>query len=190
MDKFFIDSYDNLIRILVSAPIIYFIVILYIRVVGKRATSQMNSFDWIVTVAMGSLLASTIITKDITLLEGAFSILLLLFLQYSLTKAMVYFPFLRKLVRSTPQLLVYNGEFLDENMEAERIVKNEILSAIRHRGVQNIDEVHAVVLETDASFSVIKMSENNKSYTLSNVQGLPKGLKKDLEKRGEDENNT
>ena len=83
-------------------------------------------------------------------------------------------------------MLVYNGKFLDGNMASERIVKNEILSAIRHRGVQNIDEVHAVVLETDATFSVITKKEDNSSFTLSNVEGLPDGLKEELEDRERD----
>ncbi|RKN83501.1 DUF421 domain-containing protein [Ulvibacterium marinum] len=187
MEKFLFDNQDNLIRIAFSAPVIYAIVILYIRLVGKRATSQMNSFDWIVTVAMGSLVASTIILKDISILEGAFSILLLLLMQLILTKLMVHSSALRKVVRSSPQLLVYNGEFLEDNMASERIVKNEILSAIRHRGVQNIKEVHAVVLETDATFSVITKEEDNAPYTLADVQGLPEGLKEDLEKRNEKE---
>lgn len=185
MNKILFDNTDNLLQILVTAPIVYFIVIIYIRLVGKRATSQMNSFDWIVTVAMGSLVASTIILKDISLIEGAVSIFILLILQYSLTKLMVYSPTIRKLIRSTPQLLVYNGEFLKDNMASERIVKNEILSAIRDRGIQNIKEVHAVVLETDATFSVIKKSEDNCSYTLADVHGLPEGLKEDLKDRNE-----
>ncbi|MHA7059499.1 DUF421 domain-containing protein [Aquimarina sp. M1] len=183
MENIFIGTSENIGRIAISAPIIYLLVIIYIRIVGKRATSQMNSFDWIVTVAMGSLLASTIIVKDIKLIEGAFAIALLLFMQYALTKAMLYLPWLRKVVRSTPQLLVYNGEFVHENMIKERVVENEVLSAIRHRGIQNIDEVHAVVLETDATFSVISRKENTNAYTLSNVQGLPDGLKEDLKRK-------
>ena len=185
MDKLFSIDIGNLLNIALSAPIIYLLVVLYIRVIGKRSTSQMNSFDWIVTVGMGSLVASTIILKAISLIEGAFAILLLMFLQFIITKLMVHFSLLRKVIRSTPQLLVYNGEFLEKNMAKERIVKTEILSAIRSKGVQNINEIHAIVLETDATFSVIKKTEDNSSYTLANVQGLPKGLKEDLEKRNE-----
>ncbi len=188
MENFFFDNQDNLWRIVVSAPVVYLLVILYIRVMGKRTTSRMNSFDWIVTVAMGSLVASTIVKKEISILEGALAIFLLLLFQFMLTKAMVYSPKLRKVVRSTPQLLVYNGEYLKDNMRIERIVKNEILSAIRHKGIQNIKEVHAVVLETDATFSIIKKTEDNAPYTLADVHGLPKGLKEDLEKREENEN--
>lgn len=187
MEKIFFDNQDNLVRIVVSAPIIYVMVILYIRLMGKRTTSRMNSFDWIVTVAMGSLVASTIVKQDISIIEGALAIFLLLLLQFLLTKTMVYSPRLRKIVRSTPQLLVYNGEYLKDNMRTERIVKNEILSAIRHKGIQNIKEVHAVVLETDATFSIIKKTEDDAPYTLADVHGLPKGLKKDLEEREEKE---
>lgn len=187
MEKLFFDNQDNLLRIAISAPVIYCLVILYIRLVGKRATSQMNSFDWIVTVAMGSLVASTIVKSDISIVEGAFAILMLLGLQFLLTKALVHSPWLRKVVRSTPRLLVYNGEYLYDNMESERVVKNEILSAIRNKGIQNIEQVHAVVLETDATFSIIEKAEDNEPYTLADVHGLPDGLKEDLEKRGEKE---
>lgn len=185
MEKLFFDHQDNLVRIAISAPAIYFLVILYIRLVGKRATSQMNSFDWIVTVAMGSLVASTIIKEDISIVEGAFAIFMLLCLQFLLTKALVHSPCLRRVVRSTPQLLVYDGQYLYDNMSAERVVKNEILSAIRNRGIQNIREVHAVVLETDATFSIIERAENNAPSTLADVDGLPEGLRQDLKERDE-----
>jgi len=181
LDKFLVDNQDNLLRIAFTAPIIYGIVILYIRLVGKRATSQMNSFDWIVTVAMGSLVSSTIILEDISIVEGAFSVFLLLMMQYILTKILTVSPMLQKLVRATPQLLVYNGKYLMDNMSTERVLKSEVLSEIRNNGIQNIEDVHAVVLETDASFSVIPKMDKNDSFTLADVDGLPEGLKNDLE---------
>jgi len=186
MEKFIFDNQDNLIRIAFTAPLIYAIVILGIRLVGKRSTSQMNSFDWIVTVAVGSLVSSTIILKSISILEGAFSIFLLLIMQLILTKILSYNTVLQKLVRATPQLLVYEGKYLEDNLITERVVKGEILSAIRHRGIQNISDVHAVVLETDSTFSVINNTDNNDCFTLQDVDGLPDGLKEDLEKRKAD----
>jgi len=183
MEKFIFDNQDNLIRIAFTAPIIYTVVILGIRLVGKRSTSQMNSFDWIVTVAVGSLVSSTIILKSISLLEGTFSIFLLLVMQFILTKILVYSTNLQRVIRATPQLLVFEGKYLEENLSSERVVKGEILSAIRHRGIQNISDVHAVVLETDSTFSVIKSCDDNDCFTLQDVDGLPAGLNEDLEKR-------
>jgi len=183
MEKFIFDNQDNLIRIAFTAPIIYIVLILGIRLVGKRSTSQMNSYDWIVTVAVGSLISSTIIFETISLLEGAFSIFLLLVMQFILTKILVHSTNLQRVIRATPQLLVFEGKYLEENLSRERIVKGEILSAIRHRGIQNIRDVHAVVLETDSTFSVIKSSDDNDCFTLQDVDGLPACFKKDLEKR-------
>lgn len=183
MDKTFFIDYENICRVLISAPIMYISVIIYIRILGKRSTSQLNSFDWIVTVAMGSLVASTIVIKNVSIMDGLAAILALLLLQFLLTKITLLFPSIKKIIRSTPQLLLYNGEFIKKNMKKERVVESEVLAAMRENGIQNIDEVHAVVLETNAKFSVISKSENNSSFTLADVQGLPEGLKQDIEKR-------
>jgi|GEM_PF-2589351 len=93
-------------------------------------------------------------------------------MQFIPTKILVYSTNLYKVSRATPQLLVFEGKYLEENLSSEIVVKGEILSAIRHRGIQNISDVHAVVLETDSTFSVIKSSDDNDCYTLQDVDGL------------------
>ncbi|WKN43286.1 DUF421 domain-containing protein [Tunicatimonas pelagia] len=186
MDNIFVTNLDSIVRIVVIVPVIYVLVILYIRVIGKRSTSQMNNFDWIVTVAMGSLVASTIILKDVAIVDGALGILLLMVLQYLLTKVMLYSATIRKIVKSTPQLLLYEGEFLPDNMKRERILESEILASIRESGLKNKNQVYAVILETDASFSVIpKENDDEVCFSLADVEGLPSGLKEELKSKGE-----
>ncbi|WP_283641599.1 DUF421 domain-containing protein [Mesonia mobilis] len=182
LEKLLIGDYESLISIVVTAPIIYVSIIFYIRIFGKRTTSQMNSFDWIVTVAMGSLVASTVILKDVSVIAGALAIFILMSLQFVLTKLMVRSKKVRELVRATPELLFFDGEFIMKNMRQERITKPEVYAAIRESGLPNINEVYAVVLETDAKFSVIGMSKSNSSFSLADVEGLPNGLKEDLKK--------
>lgn len=75
----------DLLRIAATAPIVYLLIILFIRLSGKRSTSQMNNLDWIVTVALGSIAASTILLKDIAVAEGILAIGLLLAMQWLLT---------------------------------------------------------------------------------------------------------
>jgi uncharacterized membrane protein YcaP (DUF421 family) len=146
----------------------------------------MNNFDWIVTVAMGSLVASTIVLESVGIVDGAIGILMLMLLQYLLTKVMLDSKAISKLARSTPQLLLYQGEYLLDNMEKERILKPEILASIRESGLKNIDQVYAVILETDATFSVIPEENNNEvCFSLADVEGLPTGLKEELEKKGD-----
>lgn len=126
-------------RIAVIVPAIYLLIILFIRLSGKRSTSQMNNFDWIVTVALGSITASTILLKDITLAEGALSIVLLLVLQYSLTFLARRSPLVAREVRAPPTLLFARERFLDDAMATERISRKEVLAAVRKAGFTDLD---------------------------------------------------
>ncbi len=180
MDKLFYDDFENMIRIVISAPIIYLVVVGYIHLMGKRTTSQMNSFDWIVTVAMGSIVASVVMLRNVPIVNGAVAIFTLMGLQYIITKLMVRFKAWRKIIRSTPKLLVFEGKFIEDNMINERMVRSEIYAAIREAGVHGIGEVYAVVLETDATLSVIGKDEKNTPLSLMDVNGLPEELENEL----------
>lgn len=183
MDKIFFIDNENVIRILATVPIMYISVILYIRILGKRSTSQLNSFDWIVTVAMGSLVASTIVLKNVSLIDGLSAILSLLMLQFLLTKVTAHLPQFKNIISSSPKLLFIDGEFINDNMKNERIAKSEILAAIRQSGVQHINDVYAVVLETNADFSVIEKCDDNPPQILTGVEGLPPSIKNAIEEK-------
>ena len=173
MTKLFFGDQESLLRIIITAPIIYFLIILNIKIMGKRTTSQLNSFDWLVTVAMGSIVASVVMQKDTPLLNAVLAIIFLMGLQYLITKLMFHFPFWKRMVRSEPRVLLYQGKFLLDNMQKERIVKSEILAAAREKGFADLQEIYSVVMETDASLSVIKKKENSEVSTLEDVIGLP-----------------
>lgn len=155
MNDLFLYSFDNIVRMLITAPILYAVVIASIRISGKRSTSQMNNFDWVVTVAMGSLIASGIVLKEVTLIESVLAMIILLTLQYLVTRAVRASEWVEKLVKATPRLLFCDGKFLDDAMRDERVTKSEVMAAIRGSGTGRLEDVHAVILETDASMSVI-----------------------------------
>lgn len=185
MEEIFRLEWNSTLRILISAFIAYAAIIIYIRILGKRSTSEMNNFDWIVTVSLGSIMASSVVLKDVSVPEGMLSILTLLLLQYLVTKIMYYSDLFRETVKSTPRLLFFKGEFIEENMENERVLKPEVYAAIRKKGLKSVEQVYAVVLETNAKISVIPNENDDEvGFSLSGVQGLPEGLKKELKDRG------
>jgi len=190
MEKIFECSVDDIIRIVGSAVIVYVLIIVYIRILGKRSTSELNNFDWIVTVSVGSIVASTVILKDISVTEGAIGIFILMILQFIITKFMYRSESFREVVKSTPQLLLFEGEFLEKNMKKERILKPEVYAAIRQSGLKSVKQIYAIVLETNSKISIIPNENSEKiGFSLSDVQGLPDGLKDDLENQ-KDENTT
>jgi len=146
---------DGLVRAGLSGLIVYIAVVFLVRLAGKRATSQMNNFDWIVTVALGSIVGSTIVLKDLPLAEGLLAIVVLLGAQYTVTKASTYSSTISNLVYSEPTILFFRGEYIDSAMRKERITRQEVLSAIRESGIIQVEDVGAVVLETDAKLSVL-----------------------------------
>ena len=184
MEKLLEFNSEDILRLLVSAIVIYVINIVYIRLLGKRSTSKLNNFDWIVTVSIGSITSSAIILEDVSILEGGIGILILLLLQFAVTKIMYHSEFLGKVIKSTPQLLLFEGEFMDDNMKRERIIKSEVYAAIRQKGLKSVEEIYAVVLETNSEISIIPNENSDEiGFSLSDVQGLPDGLKEDLKKQ-------
>ena len=129
---------DDLPGILVSVPITYFSIIVFIRLSGKRSTSQMNNFDWIVTVTLGSIAASTMLLDEVTLIEGLSAMALLLGLQYCVTAAVKVWPLIEKLVKASPATLYANGTWCDEAMRDERVTRSEVMAAVSAAGYDDL----------------------------------------------------
>lgn len=152
----FFENWFSLFRIAVVGSAAYVILVVYIRVFGKRTLSKMNAFDLVVTVALGSTLATVIVSKDIKLVEGLAALLLLCGLQFLVAFVSVRWRAAENIVKSNPALLFYQGKFLTEAMLRERVTEDEVIAAARGHGVADLDEIEAAVLEADGSLSVIK----------------------------------
>ena len=155
MDMIFFDNIDKLGRIVLTAVMVYVLIVLVTKVSGKRSTSQLNNFDWIVTVMIGSLGASTILLKDIPFIEGVSSILMLYLLQFLVTKYASVSPQFSNFILSEPRIVFYQGQFLPDAMRSERLTRQEIECAMRSQGINNFDDVEAVVFESDAKLTII-----------------------------------
>jgi len=165
----FFENWYNLLRILFVGTLAYTSLILVLRFSGKRTLTKMNAFDFVITVAIGSMFGTIILSKDIVLVEGIFGLSLLIFLQYLITWSSVRSDVINRLVKSEPKLLYYNDQFLLRHMKAERIMKEELLQAVRNQGIASFEDVHSVILETDGSMSIIKKFNSNSQRALENV---------------------
>lgn len=155
MDMLFFDSQQTLLRMVVSAAVVYVCIVLLHKVSGKRSTSQLNNFDWVVTVMIGSIGASTIILKNVPIIEGMASIITLLTLQYLVTKYASLSPEFAKSILSEPRVVFYQGQFLPEAMKEERLTRQEIECAMRSEGIHDYEDVAAVIFESDAKLIVV-----------------------------------
>ena len=163
-------SWEIIIEIAIVTVFAYVLFVLMTRISGKRSLSKMNMFDFIVTVAQGSILAGTVINRSVYLFEGIAASLILFFAQWIVTKLSAHFDQFDELIKSQPKILFYNGRFIDNEMQNERITKEEILYAMRQNGKSSPTEVHAVILETDGQLSVISQpTQDVAKYTIDEI---------------------
>ena len=152
----FFDSWSGLVRVLVVGTLAYSVLILFLRISGKRTLAKLNAFDLVVTVALGSTLSSILVTESVALLEGLLALALLISLQYAIAWLSVRSKRFRGLIKAEPTLLCHRGQLLDDALRAERLTRDEVLAAVRGAGSAGLADVAAVVLETDGSISVIR----------------------------------
>jgi len=149
------DSWTGLGRVVLVGALAYVALVLLLRISGKRTLTKLNAFDLVVTVALGSTLATVLLSKTVALAEGALALGLLILLQYAIAWLSVRSPGFQAMIKAEPTLLLCRGRFLAVAMRAERITRDEILAAVRASGAADVGKVAAVVLETDGSLSVI-----------------------------------
>lgn len=169
---YFFDSWTPLARTLVIGLICYGGLVLLLRLSGKRTLSKWNAFDLVVTVALGSSLATSLLSKDVTAAQGLLAFALLIGLQFGVTWLTVRLPGLGRLFKSQPTLLLYRGELCREALRRERVPEREVLAALRAGGIGELESVAAVVLETDGTFSVIR-ELGQRETALADVEGHP-----------------
>lgn len=171
MEAYFFNGWGNLLRVIVVGILAYAALVFFLRISGNRTLSKMNAFDLIVTVALGSTLATVLLSKNVALSEGAVAMALLISLQFIITWFSVRTAWVRRLVTGEPLMLLYRGEFITTSMRKARVTQDEVQSAIRGSGIADVKAVEAVVLETDGSISVIKQNAESSHSSLEGVRG-------------------
>lgn len=166
----FFDDLHGLLRVAIVSLLAYAAMILVLRIAGKRSLAKLNAFDLVVTVALGSTLATVLLSKDVALGEGVLAFAALASLQWLVSRISVSSAWFRTLVRAKPRLLLENGEYRRDAMAQERVTASEIDAAVRNAGHGRLEAVAAVVLETDGSMSVIARSADEKLTALRSVQ--------------------
>jgi uncharacterized membrane protein YcaP (DUF421 family) len=161
----FFDSWAGVGRTLLVGTAAYAALIVILRVSGKRTLSKLNAFDLVVTVALGSTLASILTSKDVPLADGVAALALLVALQYAVAWSASRWPRVNQLAKSEPRVLFHRGHFVREAMRAERVSEDEVLAAVREASVSRLDEVEFVILESSGEISVVGSGSSDESHT-------------------------
>jgi uncharacterized membrane protein YcaP (DUF421 family) len=168
--RMFFDDWTGIWRTLLVGALAYAALIALVRVAGKRTLAKMNAFDLVVTVSLGSTLATITLSADIALAQGLLALALLVALQFVMTWSSVRWNWVRRMITGEPTLLLFRGQYLQAALRRARVTDEEVRAAVRAQGLPAVEEVQAVVLETDGSFSVIGSSDGLAASSLAGVE--------------------
>jgi uncharacterized membrane protein YcaP (DUF421 family) len=152
---------STLYAILITAFGIYVTLIVFTRIAGKRSFSKMSSFDFAMTVAVGSLLATTILSSTVNLIQGVIGLAIVYILQIS-AAMLRRFNWFKAMIDNTPLLLMDGENILHDNLKKARVAEDDLRSKLREANIVEMHEVKAVVFETTGDISVIHARDRDK----------------------------
>ncbi len=167
------DNISGLVRVLVVGTLAYVALVALLRVSGKRTLAQLNAFDFIVTVALGSTLATIALSSTVAWVEGALTLALLVVLQFVVAWLAIRLGWVRRALTSEPALLVRDGRALPGALRRERISEQSLHQAVRSSGAGGLDQVAAVVVETNGTLSVVTRDKLGSGSAMRDVPGWP-----------------
>ncbi len=154
MEKWFEASTTSLIAIVLTAIGIYFATIIFTRLAGKRSFSKMSSFDFAMTVAIGSIIATKVLSKSVSLLQGIIGLAAVYILQV-LVAILRKLEIVQKLIDNKPLLLMDGEKILQENLKKARVTESDLRSKLREANVLELSQVRAVIFESTGDIAVL-----------------------------------
>lgn len=154
----------------------YFVAMIIIRVLGKRALGEMGPFDFVIMIGVAHMVVTIFLEKSIPYFEGLVILTTLVILEYLMGYIAIKSSFLSNLITGKPVTLIDNGKIIKENLAKEKFNVDDLMQELRKQGVRDIDTVERGVLESCGGFSVIIKNEDQ-SVTCRDL-----GIKKDDEK--------
>jgi uncharacterized membrane protein YcaP (DUF421 family) len=148
-----------LLQIVVRTGVIYLLVLIGVRLSGKREVGQMTPFDLTLLLLLSNSVQNAMTGPDTSLLGGAVAAATLLILNYLVADVSGGSRRFRRLIQGEPSLLVHDGKVVESHMAREHVSMDELHRSLREHGIERCDQVALAVLEVDGSISCLKYDE-------------------------------
>lgn len=143
----------------VRAAILYLLVVLIVRIMGKHQIGQLQPFELVITIMISELAAVPMQDPDIPLINGIIPILTLLLLQVSLSLLSLKSETARRIICGGPSILIENGKIIQSELTKLRYNLNDLLEQLRLKNYPNISDIEYAILETSGKLSIIPKSQ-------------------------------
>ena len=159
MNSGFFPGVHVLLQIVVRTGAIYLLVLIGVRLSGKREVGQMTPFDLTLLLLLSNSVQNAMTGPDTSLMGGAIAACTLLILNYLIAEVSGANRRFRRFVQGQPSLLVHDGKMIQSHMAREHVSVDELNRALREHGISCVDQTALAVLEVDGSISCLKYDE-------------------------------
>lgn len=142
-------------NIVLRTAVIYLVILVGLRLAGKREVGQMTVFDLVVLLLLANAVQNAMVGPDTSLTGGVLAAMVLLILNAVVARLRIRWPRLRRIIEGSPTLLVFRGEVIAEHMQREGLDQDILEAALREHGITDLSDVEMAVLEIDGSISVV-----------------------------------
>jgi uncharacterized membrane protein YcaP (DUF421 family) len=142
-------------EIVLRSAVVYVVLFIGLRLMGKRELGQMTVFDLVVVLLLANAVQNAMVGPDTSLWGGLIAAAVLLVLNKGVAMLRLQRDAWGRLLEGTPTVLVQSSQFLDPALRKEGIERAQVLMAMREHGIGDIEEVQLAVLETDGSISIV-----------------------------------
>ncbi len=155
LSKWLATSWEAAGLVVLSTVLIFIAVLVATRIAGLRSFSKMSSFDFAMTVAVGSVMATTSLTSTTPVAHGVLALVGLYGFQALIARIREHSDRFSDLVDNTPTLLMAGSTVLHDHLRSVRVTESDVRAKLREANVIDYDDVLAVVLETTGDISVL-----------------------------------
>lgn len=153
------------------AGIMYFLALIMVRLLGKRALGELGPFDFVVMTGVGHTVVSVALDKSIPFYEGIVILSTLAVLEYMMGYVGLKNQTLSNLIVGKPVVLIDHGTIHRENLRKEKFNVDDLMQELRKRGIRDLTQVERGILESCGGFSVI-LTDEDEPVTRGDL-GLP-----------------
>ena len=148
-----------IVQIVLRTLTIYLVILLGVRLSGKREVGQMTPFDLTLLLLLSNAVQNAMTGPDTSLVGGIAAACTLLLANFLIADVAGMNRRFRKFVQGSPTLLIHDGHLLEAHLARERVTTDEVMRALREHGIGSVKAVSLAVREVDGSISVLKYDD-------------------------------
>jgi uncharacterized membrane protein YcaP (DUF421 family) len=164
------EGFFSVFEVIVKSIVSIIVLFLFTKIMGKKQTSRLTYFDYLIGITIGSVAASFAINQNINYLQGIFSMLIVTIIPLFLSQISLKDYPSSLILDGTPTILVKDGKIIESNLRKSKITVNDLLGELRFNKVFNISDTRLVILENSGKMSILlKQSAVNSDEVAINI---------------------